>query len=192
VRLKGKTLDNLAAWRRSELGLGCLWQDSRVFHNMTVLENLLVAASDTSELWATNSLLHPVKTRLRENNKIEKGHAILKQLHLEERSHVFARDLSYGQQKLLAIGRLIISNAQVMLLDEPLSGLDPAMIDQVVALIQQLWNDGKSILVIEHNPSALMALADLVYVMRGGQIVCAGPTKAVCENVYLKESFLSS
>jgi neutral amino acid transport system ATP-binding protein len=175
VRLNGTSLDGLPSWRRAQCGLGCLWQDSRVFRNLTVLENLLVAANDRDDWGAIHFLLRRGWLKSLETSRKDRAAEVLQKVGLQGREQSLARDLSYGQQRLLSLGRLMVNDPLVLLLDEPTGGLDPAIVDAVLKLIHELRAEGKSILLIEHHPSAVMSTASVVYLMRAGRVAFSAP-----------------
>ena len=107
VRLNGIFLDGLPSWRRAQLGLSCLWQDSRVFRNLTVLENLLVSASDRADWGAVDFLFRRSWQKSLETFRKDRAAEALRRIGLQGRERTLARDLSYGQQRLLALGRLM-------------------------------------------------------------------------------------
>lgn len=174
VYLNGICLDGLPPWRRAQLGLSCLWQDNRVFRNLTVLENLLVAANDRADWGAVDFLFRRNWQKSLETLRKARATEVLRRIGLRGREMAWARDLSYGQQRLLALGRLMVNDPLVLLLDEPIAGLDPTMVDAVLKLIHEMRIDGKTILLIEHHPSAVMSTADVVYLMREGRVASSG------------------
>lgn len=175
VRLNGISLDGISPWRRARLGLGCLWQDSRVFRGLTALENLLVAAKDLSDWGVMDFLIRRREQRDVELARKERADEVLQRIGLTGKERTVARDLSYGQQRLLALGRLLVNLPGLLLLDEPVAGLDPVMVDSVLKLIQELRTEGKSILIIEHDPFVVRSVADVVYTMRDGLLAIGGP-----------------
>jgi ABC-type branched-subunit amino acid transport system ATPase component len=101
-----------------------------------------------------------------------------------------ARALSYGQQKLLALARLLAQGAEVLLLDEPTAGVNPAMVTPLLALLRELARKGKTIVLIEHNMSVVLDIADWVYFMDEGQIVAFGLPQEVLGDKWVREAYL--
>lgn len=170
VLLNGCPIDGLDPWQRARLGIGCLWQDSRVFRNLSVLENLLVADQDLSDWGVLDFLVRRKRLRTLEHAKKKRARETLDRIGLSGQERLLARNLSYGQQRLLALGRLLVNPPHLLLLDEPVAGLDPAMTATVLRLIKGLRDDGKGILLIEHDPFAINEVADEVYLMREGSL----------------------
>ena len=190
IQYEDRNIDSLSPTQRSILGIGRLWQDIRLFKNMTVLENLLVAKKRHPGEQVVNNLLAFRGVAQFENNTINAAEKVLKFIHLEDKRNSFAQDLSYGQEKLLALGRLLTNDAELLLLDEPLAGVNPKMINDIQELIRQLVAEGKTVLMIEHNLPKAMAISDIVYVMDEGRIELKGKPSDISEAQKLKEIYL--
>lgn len=190
IHYKGKSVDALSPTQRAILGIGRLWQDIRLFRNMTVLENLLVAKKNHPGEKVLNTLLGFRGTTKFENENLIAAEKVLKFILLDHKRNSLAQDLSYGQQKLLTLGRLLMNEAELLLLDEPLAGVNPKMINDIQELIKQLVSDGKTILMIEHNLPKAMEISDIVYVMDEGKIELKGKPSDVSEAQRLKEIYL--
>lgn len=170
INYRGKRIEYLPPIKRAKIGIGRLWQDVRLFENLTVLENLLAAAKNHpgDSIW--RNIFRPRQIRAVEEMNKENAKKILALIDLSEDRHNLARQLSYGQQKLLALGRLLMNEADLLLLDEPLSGINPLMIDKILSFIRSLSAQGKTILLIEHNINKALSIADSVLVMSEGQM----------------------
>lgn len=116
--------------------------------------------------------------------------AILQDIGLTTQHNTLADDLSYGQQKLLSIGCCLATGADLLLLDEPIAGVSPAMIDQILPIIQALPQQGKSVLLIEHNMDVIRQVCDRVIFMDAGAIVCEGTPEAVRNDPRVIEAYL--
>jgi ABC-type branched-subunit amino acid transport system ATPase component len=170
INYRGERIERLPPTKRAKIGIGRLWQDVRLFENLTVLENLLAAAKNHpgDSIW--RNIFRPRQIRAVEEMNKETAEKILALIDLSEERHNLARQLSYGQQKLLALGRLLMNEADLLLLDEPLSGINPLMIDKILSFIRSLSAQGKTILLIEHNINKALSVADRVLVMSEGQM----------------------
>ena len=184
INYRGRRVEHLPAAKRAKLGIGRLWQDVRLFENLTVLENLLAATNHPGEsIW--RNIFRPRQISVVEDKNKENAEKILALIDLKDERQKLAKQLSYGQQKLLALGRLLMNKNDLLLLDEPLSGLNPAMIDKILPFIKSLPAQGKTVLIIEHNIEKALSVADRVIVMSAGQIQSE---KAVSEFL-VKESW---
>jgi ABC-type branched-subunit amino acid transport system ATPase component len=191
VCYKGTTVDSLSPSGRARLGIGRLWQDGRLFKNMSVLENLLVASKNQPGEGILNCLLRYKRVSTAERTNLESVEKILSLTRLEPKRNALAMDLSYGQQKLLAIGRLLMNEAEFLLLDEPTTSLDPVMIDELLTFIKGLAADGRTILMIEHNVPKAVSISDKVFIMNKGRIVFEGGPSENIFDVLSKESYWS-
>ena len=174
ILYRERRIDHLPPWRIAQLGIGRLFQDVRVFNKLTVLENVLVAFRGQSGENPLNSLLRRSAINRQERANVEEARRRLDFVGLGGLSAARGEDLSHGQQKLLALARLLAADADVFLLDEPTSGVNPEMVDTLLDLIRRLAGEGKTVVVIEHNMDVVMEIANWVYFMDEGEIVAFG------------------
>lgn len=184
------SINNYVQWKRALLGIGRLWQDIRLFSNLTVFENLLVAKKKQpgEQIYKTFFLQSKV-TRFEKEN-IESAEKILSFVDLESKRNSLAKNLSYGQQRLVAIGRLLMNGSSLLLIDEPFAGVNAVMIEKISNLIKELTEQEKTILMIEHNVPKAMSISDFVYVMDAGKIALYGTPEEVTGNNQLKEIYV--
>jgi branched-chain amino acid transport system ATP-binding protein len=159
VEFKGKKIAKFAPYRVNRLGIGRTFQDLRLATQMTVYENLLLALEE--KLFA-----YPTK------EQEKRADEILEKVSLTEKRNELAGEISYGQQKLLTIGCCIANNADLLLIDEPVAGIDKDNLVKITNLITQLKQEGKTILQIEHNNDYIKATSDRVLQMEKGVIAC--------------------
>ena len=190
VHYRTQCLDQIGAAERAVKGLGRLWQDVRLFRNMTVLDNLLVAVKHHPGDRLMSSFFSRGVMNAKERHARESAMGTLEMLGLTQDAARFASNLSYGQQKLVAIGRLLLNEADLLLIDEPLSGLNGAMITKVLDLMRTLIGRGKTILMIEHNVEKALEIADQVYVMEDGRVEMSGSPSDVQASSILQEVYL--
>ncbi|MDA3797755.1 MAG: ATP-binding cassette domain-containing protein [Kiritimatiellae bacterium] len=191
VKINNKNITGMEPWRIAELGVGKLFQDVRIFENMTVLENVVVALMKRKEenpLYAFTSLFKNKEIYNRYND--EAMHC-LEYVGLESRSTTLGGELSFGQQKLLSIARLIAHKSSCLLLDEPTAALSPTMTKEMIKLIQRLISEKDiSIALIEHNMTVVRELAFYTYFMHEGEIFCHGTQNCVLENPDVRELYM--
>jgi branched-chain amino acid transport system ATP-binding protein len=159
VEFKGKKIAKFAPYRVNRLGIGRTFQDLRLATQMTVYENILLALE-------TKLFAYPTKEQKKRANEI------LEKVSLTEKQNELAGEISYGQQKLLTIGCCIANNADLLLIDEPVAGIDQNNLLKITNLITQLKQEGKTILQIEHNNDYIKATSDRVLQMEKGVIAC--------------------
>jgi len=114
---------------------------------------------------------------------------ILAHVGLANRASEFVRNLSYGEQKLLTIARVLATGAELLLLDEPASGLSAGALDAVMALLRRLQGEGKTLLVVEHNTRVVQKIADDVLFLHQGHLMAAGPPEQIVNDPALAEIY---
>lgn len=174
--------------RISRLGIVRTFQEVRLVWRETVLENVMLAIPSAGEsLWRAATAI-----RLRtENERIQsKALDALRVVGLHDRIEVLAMELSYGQQKLLALARCMATDAHWLILDEPVSGVSPAIVEGVLKTLRLLATDGRAILLIEHDIAAVRQVADTVVVLDQGRVVVAGPSEAVLSRDDVLDAYL--
>lgn len=174
ISFKNRALDNLSATERAREGIGRTWQDGRLFKNMTLLDNLLVARRSQSGESIFNRLFKFNAVMKQEKENVSAADQVLRMIKLEQKRLSLASDLSYGQQKLLSLGRLLMNDDELLLLDEPTSSVDPVMLEQIAGLIRRLSEDGRTIIMIEHNVPLAMSISDHVFVLSRGRLSLPG------------------
>ena len=117
--------------------------------------------------------------------------SLLRFVGLEEKASDLAGELSYGQQKLLTLACCLATEAQILLLDEPVAGVQPDMAEKILDLMRKLRDDGKLIVFIEHDISAVREVADHLIVMDHGKVRAQGPPKEVLERPEIMEAYLA-
>jgi branched-chain amino acid transport system ATP-binding protein len=166
IRLFGEQIGGLSPERISHLGIGLVPQGRRIFPSLTVRENLLVAqqrVGTTAKPWNVERI-YDLFPRLR------------------ERHAQFAGTLSGGEQQMLAIGRALMGNPKVLLLDEPSEGLAPLIVAEVGRTIRRLKEEGQSIVLVEQNRQLALDVADQAVILNTGRCVFAGSAAEVLNN----------
>ena len=115
---------------------------------------------------------------------------ILELLNLSHMKYSYARELSGGQKKLLELGRALIRNPKLLLLDEPLAGVNPKLAEEILDIIKKLSTDGINIIMVEHNINAVMKISERVVVMAGGEIIADGYPEDVRKDKHVIEAYL--
>ena len=175
-------LSDLKSWQVLNYGLTRTFQEVRLFNQMTVLDNLLVVLTSRSILGAFMEKHGQYHLEIAEN--------ILKQINLWEKRAQLAINLSYGQRKLLEIGRALATQAEIYLLDEPFAGLFPEMARTVKQLLFELKKSGKTIVLIEHNMELIREISDEVLVMDAGKLLAQGRPNEVLKKREVIEAYL--
>ena len=175
IHYRSKLIDQLPTEKRALLGIGRLWQELRLFGNLTALENVLVARRQNAGERISTYLTKPWRALAFERQNVEFAERLLSSTGLYDKRANLARDLSYGQLKLLALARLLANDPQLLLLDEPLAGLSGEAADRVLSITRELADQGKTLLIIEHDSQRVMNIVDCVVLLRNGRIQPSGP-----------------
>jgi len=190
ICFNGYTINGRPPWQIAQLGIGRLFQDVRVFDKLTALENVLLAKKEQPGENPLVSLLRRKSALDAEEKNMDEAKKWLKFVELEEKEDSLAENLSYGQQKLLAIARLLAGGFEVLLLDEPTAGINPQMVKSVLDVIRRLAQEGKTVVVIEHNMSVIMEISDWVYFMDEGKVVTFGLPKEILGDPEVRKAYL--
>ena len=169
VRLNGTPLAGLRPHEIARLGMARSFQDLKLFAHMTVLDNVMVALPRQKG----DSLLYvyfaPWIVAAEERANRERALAVLAFVGLADKAGETAENLSYAEEKLLAIARLVATGAEVLLFDEPLSGLAPNTLEAIFPIIRRLADSGKTICIIEHNLDVIRGLCDTAVFLDEGK-----------------------
>ena len=174
ITFEGKPLRGLPSYRVAQAGLGLVPEGRQVFPNLTVRENLVATAAKRSgraELWT-----------------LERVFALFPQL-AERRGH-FGSQLSGGEQQMLAIGRALMTNPRMLILDEATEGLAPLVCIEIYRAIESLKTSGLAILIIDKDLRALMRIAERHYVLEKGRVVWSGVSDELAANRDLQHRYL--
>jgi ABC-type branched-subunit amino acid transport system ATPase component len=186
----GEKLHNKPAYRIANLGVARTFQNLRLIRQITVLENVLLSFRNQPGENLFNTFFRAVKAKKTEGENRDIAMSLLEKTGLADKSNALASDLSYGQQKLLSLVCCLVSNADLLLLDEPVAGIAPAMIEQILSIITDLPKQGKSVILIEHNLEAVMQVCDRVIFMDAGEKKCEGTSQEVHADPRVIEAYL--
>jgi len=187
---RSKPLDGLPAWKVASTGIGRMFQDNRVFGKLTCLENVLLAKNGNPGESPLGPFFSSGKVRDFERRNAEEASKWLAFVGLGDKKYAPAENLSYGQQKLLSFARLMADGRELLLLDEPTAGVNPAMIGEILALIKKIVKEaGKTVVIIEHNMSVILEIADFVYFMDDGRVETFGAPKDVLADERVREAY---
>jgi branched-chain amino acid transport system ATP-binding protein len=172
VSFKGQDVAGMPANRIARLGIGLVPQGRRIFPDLTVQENLLLGARRKESAGWDLASVYAEMPRLRER---EKHHG---------------DELSGGEQQMVAIGRALMANPDLMLMDEPTEGLAPLIVREIARLLVQLKERKQAILLVEQSLPLALELADRIYVMSKGRIVFEGTPQTLFDNEQVKQQYL--
>jgi len=157
---------------------------------MTVLENLLFSGSEISNDSLFKSVIKSKSQKKYEENLKEKAKNIMEDLNILHMADSYARELSGGQKKLLELARSIINEPEILLLDEPLAGVNPKLAEDILSLIKKLSNEGITILMVEHNIEAVMKISERIVVLAEGSLIADGNPNEIRTDRNVIEAYL--
>jgi branched-chain amino acid transport system permease protein len=190
VTLRGQAVKDRRPHRIVRSGIARSFQDLKLFRKMTVLENVLVAIPSQLGDRPFNVFLRPVAVRREERANIVRALEVLDFVGLRERASNTADNLSYAEEKLLVIARLLATDAEVLLLDEPLSGLDPSTLSQVLPIVRRLAEQGRTVCLIEHNLDVIREVCDVAVYLDGGRVLASGKPEELMKDPQLVERYI--
>lgn len=191
VHFAGHDVTRWPAHRRARAGLIRTFQISRGYGGMTVLENLMVPPQAQAGESLVNAILRPKLVAEEEARHLAKALQILDTFGLYEKRDDYARNLSGGQKRLLEMARALMADPKLLLLDEPMAGVNPALADQLAQHIVELARQtGITFLLVEHNLGIVDQICDYVIVMAAGQALTTGTMAEVRAHQQVIEAYL--
>ena len=191
IYLKGERIDELPPNEVAVRGLCRTFQISQAPEKMTVLENMLLAPRDQKGEGLWNALFRRKQILKQERQNLDKAFSLLRSVELINLRNEYAGNLSGGQKKLLALGRILMVDPEIILLDEPAAGVNPTLIKSLMILIEGLRKEGKTFLFVEHNMKVISDICDKVYVLDFGRMIAEGTPQEIQENEAVLEAYLS-
>ncbi len=188
VLLEGENIIGMAPHAIARKGITRTFQLIRLFPKLSALENVLLAEKNQSGENLFKALIGGWKQEEKKNH--EKAMELLEFVGLHEKAHHHAGGLSYGQQKLLEIARCLATEPKLLLLDEPFAGLNPIMANKVAGVLKKLRNEGKTIILVEHNVSLVTSICDQLVVLDYGKEIAMGKPRTVVRNRKVVEAYL--
>ena len=190
IEIGGVEVQSEAASRRISRGLARTFQIPRPFAGMTVLENMLTAPQGQTGERLLGNLVRLKDVRRQERAAVERAEELLEFLQLSRLAGEEARVLSGGQRKLLELGRAMMAEPQIILLDEPAAGVNPSLLDFIIDRIAAINAQGITVLLIEHNMDMIKRLCGRVLVMASGRLLAEGAPQDVSRDPAVIEAYL--
>jgi branched-chain amino acid transport system ATP-binding protein len=190
IRFGDELLDSLDASRRARCGLLRTFQVPRPFANLSVRANLAVAARDQIGESLLSVFFRPSRVRRREAEIFARAERVIDTLNLKKVADHAASQLSGGQLKLLELGRLLMTEPRMILLDEPFAGVNPVLAEELAERIRVLHAGGLGFFIVEHDLGALSRLASTLFAMDRGVLIANGTPDEVLSNPQVRTSYV--
>src|SRR5579859_3853317 len=190
VLLLGRDLAAMSAVKIAELGLIRTFQSARVFPGMTVIENVMVGAHRLASSSGASEMFWLPGAKDQERRTLHRAEEMLELVGLAPYRHVHATDLPMGAQKLLEVIRALMARPKLLCLDEPAAGLNDTETQELASLLRAIRMLGIPVLIVEHNMSLVMNVADQVVVIDSGAIIAKGTPVEIQSNKQVIEAYL--
>ncbi len=181
-----KDITNFSPEQVSNEGISRLFQKSQLFNNLTVKENLLLSMDNEDTKFWKNLFKKNKITKEKEARVTEK----LKLVEMESFANTIGREMSFGQKRLVEIARAILNPHELLMLDEPVAGVNPKLRKKISELLLDLKKEGATILLIEHDMNFALNLSDKVITLDKGKVIAKGTPKRIKNNKEVLEAYL--
>ena len=190
-RFDGRSMEKIVAHKTAAMGMIRTFQLTKSLTKMSVIENMKLGAThQVGEKW-WNGLL-PFRWRKQEQIIEQRADELLKRFKLDHMRGEYAGTLSGGQRKLLEMARALMTNPRLVMLDEPMAGVNPALKQSLLEHIRGLRDDGMTVLFVEHDMDMVNDVSDWVIVMAEGQVIAEGTPAQISSNPAVIEAYLGS
>jgi neutral amino acid transport system ATP-binding protein len=187
----GKPLGSMAPHQVARLGVVRTFQLTKALSRLTVLQNMLLGAQGQVGESFFRALI-PGMWRSQETANTEKAMELLQRFKLDAKRDDFAGTLSGGQRKLLEMARALMSDPQVVMLDEPMAGVNPALTQSLLGHVKDLREQGMTVIFVEHDMDVVRDISDWVVVMAAGRIIAEGPPESISQNQAVVDAYLGA
>lgn len=191
VELNGKSIDGVASHKLAARGMVRTFQLTKALSKLTVLENMKLGAKDQPGEKFLTALVSPLWKK-RDNEVEEQARALLDRFNMTHMADEFAGTLSGGQRKLVEMARALMTEPELVMLDEPMAGVNPALTQSLLGHVKQLRAEGRTVIFVEHDMDVVRDISDWVVVMAEGKIIAEGTPDAIAANQAVVDAYLGS
>ncbi len=190
IWFKSVKLNGLQSYKIASLGISRTFQNIQIFDNMTVVENVMMGSHHRTESGIFSALMRLPRSRREDRSVREQSLEKLTIVNLESKAYESAENLSYGERKRLEMARALASDPELILLDEPVSGLNIEEIDELAGLINNIQQQGVTILLVEHNMRFIMNVCNDIVVLNQGRVIAEGSPNDIQTNPEVINAYL--
>ena len=188
---EGSSLAGVPAYRVSRKGMVRTFQLTKSLGRLSVLQNMLLGATKQPGENIFTALIKPL-WRKREEEITAKAEELLARFKLDAKRDDYAASLSGGQRKLLEMARALMSDPKVVMLDEPMAGVNPALTQSLLGHVKDLREQGMTVVFVEHDMDVVRDISDWVVVMAAGKVIAEGPPQSISQNQAVVDAYLGA
>jgi branched-chain amino acid transport system ATP-binding protein len=188
---EGDPLDGLTSYRIARRGMVRTFQLTKSLARLTVMDNMKLGAAGQSGEGFFRALIRP-RWRSQEEEITARADALLGRFNLAHMRDEFAGELSGGQRKLLEMARALMAEPTLLMLDEPMAGVNPALAQTIIGHVQQLREDGLTVVFVEHDMDVVRTISDWVVVMSEGEVIAEGRHGSIVANARVIDAYLGA
>ena len=190
ILLQGQDISQLAPHQIARQGLRRTFQQLRFFPELTVREHLLTAAQSSPGFGYLREIFNSADVRRHEARMRELAHTVLRDIRLEAVADHPAAGLSYGQKKLMELGMALMTQPKLLMLDEPMAGVNPTLVEGLKQNLLNIRAQGVSLLIVEHNLKLVFEICDTIYVLDQGKLLAHGRPDTIAHDPRVMQAYL--
>lgn len=191
IKINGQSMENKPNYKRVEYGVARTFQNIRLFQNLTVIQNVILGMHKQLHASLLSAMFYAPSWKNEEKASMAKALELLGAFGLAEKKDVLARSLPYGEQRVLEVVRALITNSELLLLDEPAAGLNPVESERLVEFIRKIRSDwGRTVLLVEHDMNVVMRVCEEIVVLDHGIKIAQGKPESIKHNRQVIEAYL--
>ena len=190
ILFKGRSLVGLRPFDIARLGISTTFQNVQVFKNMSLLENVMMGRYPRTRSGVFSAALRLPESKKEEHRIREDSFEKLRLVGFDKKAHELARNLPYGEQKILELARALNTDPDLLLLDEPASGLNEQETEEMAHLIKEIKRSGINVLLVEHDMDLVMRISDEIVVLNFGEKIAEGTPSEVKQNPLVIRAYL--